>query len=82
MSDGGFDEFGDAGKLIWACTCGKGGVAFQRGTERARVDLERKVSEHLRQRGNESHRVDVGRYVTSTRLDRQPPPLVWGEDES
>jgi hypothetical protein len=77
-----FDDSGNARKLIWACTCAKGGVAYQRGTEAAGVMLERDVDAHLRERGNERHQVDVGRYFSSAVLDPAPKPLIWHEDES
>lgn len=75
-----FDEFGRANKLVWACSCGKGGTALRRGTEGAGMELERQVGGHLRERGSEGHGVDVGRYFTSARLDRTPRPLLWSED--
>lgn len=81
VTSDGFDEFGNAGKLVWACTCGEGGVASQRGTAGAGEMLERDVGAHLHERGNDRHRVDVGRYLTSATLNPSPVPLVW-HDES
>ena len=69
-------------KLVWVCTCNQGGVTTGRGTEPADAILGRTVAEHLRARGNEGHRIDVGRYYTSARLERRPAPVEWGEDLS
>jgi hypothetical protein len=66
-------------KLVWACTCNQGGVITDRGTDSADTVLGRTAAEHLRTRGNEDHRIDVGRYYTSARLGR-PAPVEWAED--
>jgi len=69
-------------KLVWACTCGKGGVAFACGPGRARAELERQAGGHLRAREGEGHRVDVGTYSGSLRIDPAPKPLMWHEAEA
>jgi hypothetical protein len=66
-------------KLVWACTCGEGGIAFARGTDTARSELDRQAGKHLREREREGHRVDVGAYAGSLRIDSAPRPLLWHE---
>jgi hypothetical protein len=70
----------DDEKLVWACTCKQGGVITRQGTDSADAVLGRTAAEHLRARGNERHRIDVGRYFTSAKLGR-PAPVEWGEDQ-
>lgn len=69
-------------KLVWACTCGKGGVAFACGTTPARAELERQAGGHLRAREGEGHRVDVGEYSGSLRVDPAPKALLWHDAEA
>lgn len=77
----GFDESGNARKLVWACSCGKGGVAAQIGTAGAGADLERQAARHLRDRGAEGHRIDVGGFLGSLQVDPAPRPLLWQAGE-
>lgn len=74
---GNVTDFNSADKLIWACSCHRGGTVTRSGTTPATAVLETEVRHHLRERGNEGHAVDFGVFEGSARLDRTEPPLVW-----
>jgi hypothetical protein len=74
-------------KLLWACKCGRGGVAnlaFYCDAEYARAEVERQVVAHLREEPHDlRHVVHVGTFTESFLLtplppgQQRPPELGW-----
>jgi hypothetical protein len=65
-----------AKRVVWVCSCRKGGVCTPIGTKLA-IDVAKAEAEsHLNTREAEGHGITIGLAVAEVSVDRKPRPLV------